>query len=61
MQEMFDRTVAKLNLEGKVSSLLTDTPATNKSMWGKLEEKYPKLIAFGCWAHVLQLFLTGAA
>jgi hypothetical protein len=59
MQERFDEVVEKNGLQGKVVALATDTPSTNKSMWGKLIQKYPKLIAFGCWAHVLQLFLTG--
>lgn len=58
-QKAFEELLSKHKLHGKVAALCTDTPAVMKSTWAKLQEKYPKLICFGCWAHVLQLFLTG--
>lgn len=51
--------VEKHNLQDRVVAIITDTPSTMKSLWRKLLRKYRKLIALGCGAHILQLFLTG--
>lgn len=59
LQENFEHIMSKHGLEEKVCALLTDTPATMKAWWRKIEEKYPHVVAFGCWAHILQLFLKG--
>jgi hypothetical protein len=55
----YERLLNKHGLKEQVAALCTDTPAVNKLAWSKLSEKHPQLITFGCWAHVLQLFLIG--
>lgn len=42
----------------KVAAIVTDT--VMKSLWAKVEAKYPKLVALPCYALVLNLFMTRA-
>ncbi|KAJ9534806.1 hypothetical protein QJQ45_017228, partial [Haematococcus lacustris] len=43
---------------GKVCGLVTDTPSSMQKLWRLVEAAMPKVLAMGCWAHILNLFFT---
>ncbi|KAJ9531591.1 hypothetical protein QJQ45_014944, partial [Haematococcus lacustris] len=48
----------KHNLTGKICGLVTDTPSSMQKLWCLVEAAMPKVLAMGCWAHILNLFFT---
>ena len=45
------------NLGSNVVGAVTDNTATNKKVWGELEEKYPSCFFHGCVSHGLHLLV----
>ncbi|KAL6755268.1 hypothetical protein V8C86DRAFT_3137923 [Haematococcus lacustris] len=45
-------------LTGKICGLVTDTPSSMQKLWCLVEAAMPKVLAMGCWAHILNLFFT---
>ncbi|KAL6755270.1 hypothetical protein V8C86DRAFT_3137925 [Haematococcus lacustris] len=43
---------------GKICGLVTDTPSSMQKLWCLVEAAMPKVLAMGCWAHILNLFFT---
>ncbi|GFH29265.1 zinc finger bed domain-containing protein 1-like, partial [Haematococcus lacustris] len=41
---------------GKICGLVTDTPSSMQKLWRSVEAAMPKVLAMGCWAHILNLF-----
>lgn len=39
----------------RISGIVTDNAAAMKGAWGLIQEKYPHIIAYGCFAHGLNL------
>ncbi|GFH12570.1 dimer_Tnp_hAT domain-containing protein, partial [Haematococcus lacustris] len=46
------------HLTGKICGLVTDTPSSMQKLWRLVEAAMPKVLAMGCWAHILNLFFT---
>ena len=44
-----------------MAGVITDTPSVMKKLWHMVEEKYPKICALGCWAHILALAMHDIA
>lgn len=55
LKEQYEFIVAKHHLEGKVTAVITDTPAVMRKSWSLLAAAYPQLQCLGCWMHILNL------
>jgi hypothetical protein len=49
--------IDELGGESRVVSVVTDNFSTMQKAWGLIEEKYPRIYANGCAAHVLNLLV----